>query len=150
MKTLADQAVREALASRVQRLDPSGARRWGKMSPHEMMCHLSDSFRAILGEKAVSSSSSLVQRTIVKFFALYVPLEWPKGVPTRPEVEQGVGGTPPADWERDRDSLLELMERFARPDARRSPHPMFGAMREKEWMRWGYLHVDHHLRQFGE
>jgi hypothetical protein len=26
---------------------------------------------------------------------------------------------------------------------------MFGPMTEKDWMRWGYLHADHHLRQFG-
>jgi hypothetical protein len=29
-------------------------------------------------------------------------------------------------------------------------HPMFGEMTEKDWMRWGYLHADHHLRQFGQ
>ena len=27
--------------------------------------------------------------------------------------------------------------------------PMFGHMSEKDWMQWGYLHADHHLRQFG-
>jgi len=26
---------------------------------------------------------------------------------------------------------------------------MFPEMNEREWMRWGYLHADHHLRQFG-
>jgi hypothetical protein len=26
---------------------------------------------------------------------------------------------------------------------------MFGPMSERDWMRWGYLHADHHLRQFG-
>jgi hypothetical protein len=30
------------------------------------------------------------------------------------------------------------------------PHPMFKEMSEKDWMRWGYLHTDHHLRQFGQ
>jgi Protein of unknown function (DUF1569) len=29
------------------------------------------------------------------------------------------------------------------------PHPIFGPMTAKDWMRWGYLHADHHLRQFG-
>jgi hypothetical protein len=28
-------------------------------------------------------------------------------------------------------------------------HPIFGAMSERAWLRWGYLHMDHHLRQFG-
>jgi hypothetical protein len=29
------------------------------------------------------------------------------------------------------------------------PHPVFGAMSDSAWRRWGYLHTDHHLRQFG-
>jgi len=28
-------------------------------------------------------------------------------------------------------------------------HPLFGPMNYEDWMRWGYLHADHHLRQFG-
>jgi len=28
-------------------------------------------------------------------------------------------------------------------------HPIFGRMSLWEWQRWGYLHTDHHLRQFG-
>jgi hypothetical protein len=28
-------------------------------------------------------------------------------------------------------------------------HPIFGRMSEAAWMRWAYLHTDHHLRQFG-
>ena len=26
---------------------------------------------------------------------------------------------------------------------------IFGAMTTERWKRWGYLHMDHHLRQFG-
>jgi len=26
---------------------------------------------------------------------------------------------------------------------------MFGLMPDRDWMRWGYLHMNHHLRQFG-
>jgi hypothetical protein len=28
-------------------------------------------------------------------------------------------------------------------------HPIFGRMSDAAWLRWGYLHMDHHLRQFG-
>jgi Protein of unknown function (DUF1569) len=71
-------------------------------------------------------------------------------VPTRPEIEQGVGGTPPSDFKSDRSNLLGLVDRFCEFHAsiRRSAHPYFGVMREDEWLRWGYLHTDHHLRQF--
>ena len=71
---------------------------------------------------------------------------------TRPEIDQhGGGGTPPADFEVDRALLLHLVERFTAklPDFKFAPHPMFLEMNEREWMRWGYLHSDHHLRQFG-
>jgi hypothetical protein len=41
------------------------------------------------------------------------------------------------------------MERFAaHPSLEREPHPVFGPMTRVDWLRWGYLHVDHHLRQF--
>ena len=29
-------------------------------------------------------------------------------------------------------------------------HPAFGAMSAREWLRWGWLHADHHLRQFSQ
>jgi len=28
-------------------------------------------------------------------------------------------------------------------------HPILGGMSDAAWLRWGYLHMDHHLRQFG-
>jgi hypothetical protein len=42
------------------------------------------------------------------------------------------------------------MERFSSADVSVDwpAHPIFGAMTRRAWMRWGYLHVDHHLRQF--
>ena len=85
----------------------------------------------------------------MKFFALYVPMPWPHGIKTRPEMEQGAGGTPPVGFERDRRDLLEILDRFVAAEEERTPHPIFGTMTEWEWQRWGYLHMDHHLRQFG-
>ena len=116
-----------------------------------MLCHLSDSFLACMAERQVSAATGILQRTVIKFGALYAPIKWPKGFPTRPEMEQGVGGTTPIEFERDRSTLVKTIERFWCPDRdrTRSPHPVFGELRDHEWLRWGYLHVDHHLRQFG-
>jgi len=120
------------------------------MSAHEMICHLCDSYRAALGEKAVSSATGFLQRTIVKWIALQLPMKWPKGVRTRPEIEQGIGGTPPVEFERDRAELLSVFDRFCTESARlAATHPFFGPMNRQEWLRWGYSHADHHLRQFG-
>lgn len=150
MKTLADASIRAGLAGRVRTLAPNAARRWGTMTAHQMVCHLNDSFLAVTGKRAVSQRGGFLEHHVIKFIALYAPMDWPKGVPTMPEVDQVAGGgTPPAEWERDRAELLRLIEWFASPGATKTDHPNFGPLSEAQWMRWAYLHVDHHLRQFG-
>ncbi len=150
MKTLASEVDREEVLKRLGALRADSGRRWGKMSCHQMVCHLSDAFLCPLGEKTASSIKPPIPQGIFKWVALYVPLPWPHGVPTRPEMEQGVGGTAPVEFSRDRERVVELIERFSGARGRFSAHPIFGEMSEKDWMRWGYLHCDHHLRQFGE
>jgi len=68
-----------------------------------------------------------------------------------PECDAKVGGTRPAELARDLSELHLLLVRFSkRPrDFEYADHPIFGKMTEAEWQRWGYLHMDHHLRQFG-
>jgi hypothetical protein len=119
------------------------------MNVHQMVCHLNDSFRAGTGEKFASPASNPFSRTVMKWVALRTPLTWPRGVPTRPEIEQGAGGTRPGDWERDCTELRGLILSF--PDRRdfAAQHPIFGAMTAEEWNIWAWRHLDHHLRQFG-
>jgi hypothetical protein len=120
------------------------------MSAHQMVCHLSDSFRMAMGQKAVSHATGLLQRTIVKWIALYLPLEWPAGILTRPEVDQELGGTKPVDFAGDVAQLETLLKVVtSKEGCVWQDHPIFGRMSETEWLRWAYLHVDHHLRQFG-
>ena len=151
MKTMKQPASVQELSDRLQSVSAQSARRWGTMTPHQMMCHLNDSFLVAMGEKPAEMRITLVRRTVLKWYALHVPLQWPKGVNTMPEADQKRGGTKPVDFERDRDRLVQTMTRFvaARRDFEWRAHPMFGHMSEPEWLRWGYLHVDHHLRQFG-
>lgn len=150
MQTLAVPGDRDLILRRIARLKPSDARRWGRMSAHEMVCHLSDSYRLALGKKTVSPATGLLQRTVVKWIALNAPMNWPRGVSTRPEMEQGRGGTPPVDFQGDREDLHSLISRFCEGPLDLSvAHPIFGLLTREEWLRWGYLHADHHLRQFG-
>ncbi len=148
MSTLADPNVRAACRERIQRLDPNAGAKWGRMTAPQMVCHLNDSFRVGLGEKYASPATSLLQRTFIKWVALRTPVRWPPGVPTRPEIEQGRGGTPPGDWSDDCAELLRLIEDFAASQTF-GVHPAFGKMSSRDWLTWGYRHVDHHLRQFG-
>ena len=146
-----DAGPRAGLEARVLRLRPDSVRQWGSMTPHQAICHMSDAFRMSLNELQIAQSAGPFG-PLARFVALSLPVPWPRGrIRTVPEAEQGVGGTPPTDFERDRTELLELMTRFcaAAPDGYCRTHPIFGAMTTDRWKRWGYLHMDHHLRQFG-
>ena len=152
MKTLARPRDKDAILRRLGALRTESVRRWGRMSAPQMVCHLSDNFRMAMGRMPVSHATGLWQRTIVKWIALYLPLRWPGGrILTRPEIDQEVGGTKPGDFAADVAELQALMELFAAPPRSFDwqPHPIFGRMSESAWLRWGYLHMDHHLRQFG-
>ena len=63
----------------------------------------------------------------------------------------GAGGTQPTDFAEDVAGLKALMERFIAQKSDPFPHhPLFGSMSSGESGRWGYRHIDHHLRQFGQ
>lgn len=149
MNSLSDPGAVDALVDRLNKLHPERPRAWGRMTPNEMVCHLSDSFAIALGERPFAPADTWMQRTVFKYIALRTSYAWPKGLPTRPEVEQGVGGTAPTSLEIDRARLIALLRRFAAAGTGYgATHPGFGPMTAEEWLIWGYRHTDHHLRQF--
>lgn len=148
MNSLTDPGAVDSLVSRLAKLHPQRPRAWGRMTANEMLSHLADSFEVGLGERAAAPIDTWWQRTVVRRLALHAALTWPKSIKTPPEVAQGVGGTPPGDFEQDRARVVALLRRFAAADARYGRHPGLGPLTRDEWLIWGYRHTDHHLRQF--
>lgn len=149
---------RARLDARLARVTPESDRRWGRMTAPQMVCHLTDAFRGALGERAPAAGSAgpprrapLLGRTVVKWAALYLPVPWPHGLRTAAAADAERGGTRPGEFADDVAALRAACERFWRglPAVARRPHFLFGPLTEAEWARWGYRHVDHHLRQFG-
>lgn len=151
MKTLRNRSNKEEILQRLETIQPSSQRLWGSMSAHNMICHLADGFRLYMGEKPAKPALVPVPRLLLKWVALWAPGPWPHGFKTMPEIDQNVGGTRPAEFANDMQELHNLIDRFTQLPGRfcAEGHPHFGRLSEKEWMRLGYLHADHHLRQFG-
>jgi hypothetical protein len=151
MKMLGDAAVKKEIEERLAKLRPESARHWGRMNAPQMVCHLSDSFRGVIGERPLSRAEGLYPRTLIKWVALYMPVRWVHGMKTMPEVDQEIGGTKPGEFLSDVAELRRLTDRFTQQPRKFvwTPHPFFLDMPDREWMRWGYLHMDHHFRQFG-
>ena len=150
MKSLSNPQDKAELLGRIERVTPASARQWGRMTPPQMVCHLSDSFRTVMGERPAKPVANRLGGRLVKYIALYAPMPWPHGIKTRPEVDQEIGGTRPAEFAHDKAKLERLIEAFSRSDQNFASyvHPKFGRMSPAHWHRWAYLHVDHHLRQF--
>jgi hypothetical protein len=151
LKTFLKARDKEEIIARLNSVRPDSLRRWGKMSAHQMICHLGDGFRLYMGLIATAPPGFPYPSRVLKLASLWVPVPWPKGFKTMPEIDQEKCGTPSSEFQRDVEELRSLVDRFTRspPDFQWPSHPYLGRMSEREWMRLGYLHSDHHLRQFG-
>jgi hypothetical protein len=151
MKTLARAADRAELLRRLRTVRPESTAQWGRMSAPQMICHLTDAFQMATGDRTVRPTGSWFDRTILRLLVLWLPVRWPRGVPTNPELDQLLHGTSPSGFPADVARVEAMVEAMAAAGgrARWQAHPLFGPLSTRAWLRWGYLHMDHHLRQFG-
>ena len=151
MKTVADPRVLRSLNERLRALKADSRRRWGTLTPHEMLCHLGDATAMVLGTRPRKQPVRVRRRLMVKGLALWSPIPWPHGWPTNPQHDPKAEGTRPSEFAKDLARAISGIERIAAatPDALDPAHGVFGTMSVLDWQRWAYRHTDHHLRQFG-
>jgi len=140
-----------SLDARLSRLTPASARRWGRMTSSQMICHLTDAFVGSLayGRDKPARPATLFGKTLMKWWALNLP--WPHGIRTAASADQERGGTPPTVFENDMARLRSAIDQFRAelPAMAGRSHYFFGPLSPEEWARWGYQHINHHLKQFG-
>ena len=68
-------------------------RRAGAMSVHQMVCHLNDSYKIGLGEKYASPATGFFSERCSSGWRWTCPCSGPRDFATRPEMEQGKGGS---------------------------------------------------------
>ena len=136
---------------RIQKIKPDTQALWGTMNVNQMICHCTDLLRIANSSKAEKFRGSFLLRTVGKFFFLKSSFNWPKNLPTSPAIDQNKGGTKPDEFESDKHLLLEQLQHFsALPyEYEFPPHPAFGKLSRKQWGRIMWLHINHHLSQFG-
>jgi hypothetical protein len=121
------------------------------MSSTQMLRHLVLAFRMAMGECAVADAPSRkFDSPLVRFVALNLPVPWPRGIKTVPEIDCAVIQPSSVDFAEERAKIAIAIRCFGEASAPDlcATHPMFGALNRAQWMRWGFRHTDHHLRQF--
>jgi hypothetical protein len=118
------------------------------MNVHQMLVHIGDAAAAALGQRAFSATPRSGPRGLVRFIALYVLPRTPRGIKSGAEPAAKVVDA--AAFDSDRDRAIALVRQLAAPEQSLvAAHPAFGSMDRGDWMRYAYVHTDHHLRQFG-
>jgi Protein of unknown function (DUF1569) len=148
MKSLASPEVLLETKERLRSLTPEDRALWGKMSVTQMVRHLSCAYDVALADRNVEPMKG-PPPWLLKFAALRSGLRWPKGRPTTPELVLALEEESTATFAALVGETEGKMEAVASGVRWQGSHPMFGRMSAEDWMRWGYLHADHHLRQFG-
>jgi hypothetical protein len=78
MHTLESIADRQSIEARISAVTSGDPHLWGKMSAHQMICHLGDAYLLPLGEKTASMATGFLQRTLIKSIALNLLCAGPK------------------------------------------------------------------------
>jgi hypothetical protein len=148
MKSLFDKAVAEELKQRMVRLSPETPRLWGKMSPAQMFAHCSVGMEVSLGDRIMR------QVWIGRLFGKLAKVKTLGGKPIGKSLptDKAYLVNDDRDLDAERQRLTGLIDRFQMggPEkCTKGPHSFFGKMTPDEWSALNYLHLDHHLRQFG-
>jgi hypothetical protein len=117
------------------------------MTVQQMLVHIGDAAAAVIGQRPFSASPRSGPRGLVRFIALYVLPRSPRGIKSGAEPATKVVDA--TTFSLDRERAIALLRQLAAPNQTFvAEHPAFGAMTRAEWMRYAFLHTDHHLRQF--
>ena len=147
MKTLEEAMVATEIRNRFKAMTEADQGQWGVMTVDDAVRHLCAAFLMAIEQPPVSERVRPLPRPVIKFLALRMPVQWPKNRPTLPGLFREDLGS--GSFREDQAGLLHSYDVFLRIEPSRWLHPDFGQMSRWDWMRWGYLHAEHHLRQFG-
>jgi Protein of unknown function (DUF1569) len=145
MKTIFDQATREALIKRVNTLSDNSTAQWGKMNCYQMIKHCRMWEEMIQGQKSYKQVfigrlfGKMVLKSVLKDES---PLR--RSSPTHPEFRVKESG----DVLSERAKWIAAIEEYANFSNPGFVHPFFGKMNQEQIGYLVYKHIDHHLRQF--
>lgn len=152
MKNIRNKADNDLVVTRISALKKDSERRWGIMTVEQMLAHCSDQIRLAIGEKQPHEKPTFINRNIAKYLGLWLPRIPIKNMKAPVDMNQKYYGTLSTDIETEKENLTSLVNAVRNfPEQKElSAHPMFGELNLSQWGRFMYVHIDHHLRQFGK
>ncbi|MDX2045768.1 MAG: DUF1569 domain-containing protein [Chitinophagaceae bacterium] len=145
VKNLFDTSVKKEIIDRINKLSPQTLRQWGKMDVAQMLAHCQMPMGVALGKHKLKGS--FIIKLLGPFFkkTLYNDKPFKRSLPT----DKSFVITDAKDFEKEKNSLIDMINSFTEGNMTSEPHPFFGKLTKEEWSKGTYKHLDHHLQQFG-
>lgn len=147
MKSIFDQSGYDEIIARIEKLQPTSPRQWGKMSPAQMVEHCARAVEMAIGKEPVKQALPGIILSWIFKRGFLSDRPMPRNAPTGPSFI--VKDEPDLDATKARlkASIGELCQLGA-TGTDGHIHGFFGKLSGAEWGISQYKHLDHHLRQF--
>lgn len=149
--TILNEESYNSILRRIHDLKSNSMAQFGKMNVNQMLCHTADQLRMAMSFIKIPLQGNRMSRYFKKQMALTLDSIPPEKIKTIDEINQEKEGTKPVGFEDDKVNLIKLLELFINDENHYTlqHHPMFGDLDREEWGRLIYVHLNHHLKQFG-
>lgn len=146
-KNIIDKQVADEIIGRTASLQVTNIPKWGAMQVTEMLHHCNTINKMIMEGKADDRKHTLKQR-IMKFVFMHIMPQFPKNVKAPSIVKKSV--ITAEKFEEEKIRFAETIQKFTEGNRMlEAAHPFFGKLTTREWGVFTWMHMDHHLRQFG-
>ena len=147
-KNIFDAAVKDELINRVNHLTENSVALWGVMNVAEMMHHCNKALKNLL--TPVSGKPESLKQKILRFLFLYIVPKYPQNADAPNSINIKKNNIMPDSFIKEKGQLIESLVEFQQYEGQiKYLHPYFGNMNRKQWGIITWMHMDHHLRQFG-
>lgn len=137
------------LVARVNNLSTNSERQWGTMNATEMLVHCNNANQLILNSPPSSRGDSFKQN-LMRIIFLHLPFSIPKNIQAPKPLRKKADSIPTESLDACKAEYLESIKTFKTYQfPKKMYHPVFGNLSAKEWGVATWIHLDHHLRQFG-
>jgi hypothetical protein len=148
MKNIFNEADKNEILQRVEKLTPETKALWGTMNVSQMLAHCANAAKMPTGElktKRVGFPINIIGALLKSKILGEGPLR--RNSPTAGELKV----SDPKDFEKEKADFIAALKKLSDggEKAANAGHPFFGKLTPKEWGRINYKHADHHLSQFG-
>jgi hypothetical protein len=151
MKNIFNEADKNEILQRVEKLTPGTKALWGTMNVSQMLAHCANAAKLPTEEikaKRVGFPINIIGSLLKSRILGEGPLR--RNSPTAGEIKVSISDL--KDFEKEKAEFIAAVKKLSEGGekvASASQHPFFGKMTAKEWGRINYKHADHHLSQFG-